>query len=191
MQPQSIPPQWTQYFDSRVSKTESCWLWKLCVSTDGYGRVRVGNTATGRHLTTTHRHSWTLCYGPIPDGLFVLHRCDVRACVRPDHLFVGTQADNMHDMIAKGREGARTHPERQIRGNAHWTRQHPEQIRGELNGRARLTAADVVAIRASDGGLERAHMERLAIRYAVSLSTIKHVLYRHTWKHLPNSPAIC
>lgn len=77
---------------------EGCWEW-TGATTWGYGEVnRQG--ISGRRV---HRLAWEFAYGPIPDGLMVLHRCDNRSCVRPDHLFLGTAADNMHDMIAKGR----------------------------------------------------------------------------------------
>ncbi len=76
-----------------------CWLWGAYCMTNGYGTFCPGN---GRRVLA-HRASFELYVAPIPEGLLVLHRCDVRCCVNPNHLFLGTQADNIHDMWAKGR----------------------------------------------------------------------------------------
>jgi hypothetical protein len=85
-------------FWSRVDKTDGCWLWTGWTSRFGYGRIKRDNREC-----LTHRVSWELTNGPIPDGMCVLHRCDVPACVRPDHLFLGTKTDNAADRTAKGR----------------------------------------------------------------------------------------
>ena len=85
-------------FWERVERTETCWPWTAAVNSAGYGMVgRDGG------LFLAHRIAFELTNGPIPDGLVVCHRCDTPRCCRPDHLFLGTQGDNLADMWAKGR----------------------------------------------------------------------------------------
>lgn len=91
-----LPEYW---FWPRVKKTATCWLWQGAMFGNGYGSC--AHWGEGRHLV--HRAAYRLLVGEIPDRLLVLHRCDVRNCVNPDHLFVGTHADNTRDMVAKGR----------------------------------------------------------------------------------------
>ena len=84
----------------KVDKTEDCWLWTLWKNDKGYGKY----APYGGEIRLAHRYAYELTFDAIPDGLFVLHRCDTPACVRPDHLFLGTHRDNMDDMVAKGRQ---------------------------------------------------------------------------------------
>lgn len=78
-----------------------CWEWQGSRTVQGYGRVRMPEKRGG--VIKAHRRAWELASGEIPDGLLVLHHCDNRPCVRPDHLFLGTAYDNMRDMSQKGR----------------------------------------------------------------------------------------
>jgi hypothetical protein len=90
-------------FWAKVLRSDGCWLWSACVDEHGYGSfVRLQEDGSHR-LEGAHRVAWELTHGPIPDGLRVCHHCDTPPCVRPDHLFLGTQADNMADMQRKGR----------------------------------------------------------------------------------------
>jgi len=85
-----------------------CWLWSGVILGNGYGQVRIDNKKW-----LAHRLSWSLHSGNVPRGLLVLHRCDVRACVNPHHLFLGTHRDNINDCVAKGRypnKGGETAP---------------------------------------------------------------------------------
>lgn len=87
-------------FWSKVEKLTSCWMWRAAIARDGYGKFQIGRSKTCR----AHRVAWELTNGPIPNGKQVLHRCDNPLCVRPDHLFLGTAADNMRDKTEKGRQ---------------------------------------------------------------------------------------
>jgi hypothetical protein len=109
-----------------------------------------------------HRVAWEVAYGPIPVGLFVLHRCDNRGCVRPEHLFLGTAADNTADMMAKGRH-----------------RVNPNPLRGTRHANAKLTDARVRTIRASPA----THTD-LARKYGVTKQVISAVRKGKTWKHV-------
>lgn len=87
-------------FWSKVNKTEGCWLWTGAVA-NRYGQFRPHRTEP----IQAHRFSYILSYGEISNDIKVLHECDVTLCVKPEHLFLGTQRDNVADMIAKGRAG--------------------------------------------------------------------------------------
>lgn len=90
-----LPPE--ERFWASVDKTETCWLWRGKL-TAGYGSMMVDGKAY-----RAHRWAYERFVGPIPEGLFACHKCDVRNCVNPDHIFIGTNADNVRDMVAKGR----------------------------------------------------------------------------------------
>lgn len=156
--PKSIPPTKEERFWTKVDKSGECWIWTGYVTRTGYGRC---NRAFGNGYA--HRAAWEFAHGAVPDGLFVCHHCDNPPCCNPEHLFIGTQTDNISDRDRKGRtargerSGYYTHPEAfeafrenraQMFGDDNPMRKHPERIaRGERNGHARLTEADVIRIR--------------------------------------------
>ena len=153
-------------FWTKVNKTDTCWLWTRSLTIHGYGKI--GETTTGRTLAA-HRVSWELEYGPIPEGMSILHKCDTPACVRPSHLFLGSQVENMKDMTQKGRR-------------------RKYDNKGELNPRARLTEADVIAARASYRAGVRVFI--LAANYGVSWSTMDHVVKGKHWKNVKEKPDV-
>lgn len=118
-----------------VRKSDGCWEWISRVrNSHGYGRMY----AYGRYQLA-HRVSWQLHFGAIPEGLCVLHHCDNRLCVRPDHLFLGTVADNNQDMREK---------DRQARGVKHGSATHPECVpKGDRHYRTRLSDTQVKQVR--------------------------------------------
>jgi hypothetical protein len=156
-------------FWAKVDRSGDCWTWKGA-TWQGYGRLGIN----GRSMKA-HRVSWEIANGPIPTGVEVCHRCDNPSCVRPDHLFLGTHAENIADMVSKGRvatgarSSARLHPER--------------RPRGEFHPFHRLTAADVLAIRTryAWGGITQA---ALASEYGVSEEHVRQIILRRKWAHL-------
>lgn len=92
----------SERFFKKIQKTDSCWLWKGHVKSNGYGVLSYSVNKKERKITA-HRLSWMIHHGEISDSLFVCHTCDVRNCVNPGHLFLGTAQDNILDCVKKGR----------------------------------------------------------------------------------------
>ena len=139
-------------FWERVDKTDSCWLWTGSTVQNGYGQVKI-NSKTHK----THRIAWFLAGNTIPEGHVIRHKCRSKNCLNPEHLETGTHAENVADRVRDG-----TNPY------------------GEKNHTAKLTAPQVLEIRARD----TEDKQRLAEEYRVTQVTISHIIHRHTWKHI-------
>jgi len=163
----AFPEEAIRFFWSRVEQTATCWNWHGSHIRAGYGHV---NHKSLPRRVMAHRFSWELHYGYPPGDLLVCHHCDNPPCVRPDHLFLGTLADNYHDCATKGR-----HPH----GSTHYLRLEPERVRGERNPAAKLTEAEVFAIRTRRAG--GARVRALAKEYGVSESLISAIFHGKVW----------
>lgn len=161
-----------------------CWLWVRRVMSNGY--CHIGNKLA-------HRVSYEAFIGPIAKGMLVCHRCDTRACVNPNHLYLGTHADNMRDMKDRGRAASgdanptRANPACLRRGDEHWTRRMPERRpHGEKNGSAKLTPENVRAIIAlSASGRSLASIAR---EFGVSPFPIRRIFSGRSWKNIERRP---
>jgi len=153
--PRSLTPK--ERFWSHVKKTDGCWLW-TATKAGAYGQT----TVQGRSVPA-HRHAWMIEHGAIPDGLLVLHKCDEPLCVRPEHLFLGSQSDNVRDAFNKGRMAQPNHG----------------QLIGERNGRAKLTSDQVRMVHAS-----KKSAYQLAREMGVSAGAIRHIRHGRNWRHL-------
>lgn len=146
----------TDRFWAQIDRSGNCWEWQSHVGkVDGYGRFGLAR----HHTVLAHRYAYELTYGAIPKGLHVCHRCDNRKCVRPDHLFLGDDWDNMGDCAAKDRI-------------AH----------GERSASARLTADQVRIIRQRRAA--GAKLEELACEFSVRRSTIADAVHGRTWRRV-------
>lgn len=149
---------WDKLLSRSIPEPNSgCLLWLGAICSGGYGWM--GLPGTGKTIAV-HRLSFTIHKGPIPNGLHVCHKCDVRTCVEPTHLWAGTNADNMADRNAKARARGGSRP-----GSQHYS--------------TTLTEADVLAIRASTD-TQRA----LAKRYGLHFGSINDIVRGRTWRHL-------
>ena len=154
-------------FWDHVAKGDGCWEWT------GSRRAGYGRAIVNQKSVRAHRRAWVLTNGPIPDGLFVLHKCDNPPCVRPDHLFLGTQLDNRRDAVAKGRQAS---------GANHASHLHPELRQGTNNGNAKLTEEIVREIRLME--MMRGDLSRMARRYSVSKTVIWKAYRGKSWRHI-------
>jgi hypothetical protein len=130
-----------------------CWNW-LASTSKGYGQIMVGQKPQ-----RAHRVSFEIFHGPIPNDLHVCHRCDNKLCINPSHLFLGTNADNTADKVSKNRQ---------------------HRLRGIAHGGAKLTDADVLAIRARIG----APAPEVGRLYGVGPEAILAIWHRRNWKHI-------
>ncbi len=150
-----------------------CWLWIAGTSLNGYGCFH----ARRSHPEYAHRVAWILNHGPIPHGLCVLHKCDVRACVRPDHLFLGTRRDNSHDARAKGRLGPQCDTFRKMWAN------RPRELAEDWQYNVKLNAEAVREIR-STYQFRKITLSHFAKKFGVSYQTIHEVVTFQTWRHV-------
>jgi hypothetical protein len=152
-------------FWERVDRSGDCWIWTAYKNKQGYGQFQADGKMIG-----THVFSWKLHNGPVPNGLFVCHTCDNPSCVNPNHLFLGTPAENAHDRDIKGRQVSGT------LGKA-------SKLRGEKNVAAKLTRVAVNEIRSKYRRYDRGgySMHFFAAKYGVSISVIYKVLKNKTW----------
>ena len=141
-------------FREQVDDRHSCWLWTGKLTNTGYASFNA--TYEGQTFWKAHRFAYRVFKGPIPKGMCVLHTCDNRFCVNPDHLHLGTPADNAKQRESRGRG---TH--------------------GELNGRAKITEQDVRDIRNSTESCSE-----LARRYGLHDSHIGRIRTREKWAHV-------
>lgn len=139
--------------NSTPEPNTGCLLWTGSTNQWGYGRTHI----KGLPERGAHRIAYSIKNGPIPGGTLVLHRCDVPACVNPDHLFLGSAMDNMRDMVRKGRNA---------------------DTRGEKSPTAKLTWSAVAEIRTAAG---HTTISALARRFGVCRRTIRFALRGDTW----------
>ncbi|MCI0528030.1 MAG: HNH endonuclease [Nitrospira sp.] len=140
-------------FWERVNKNDACWIWEGSVDKNGYGQIWINSK---KRNDRAHRVSFELNIGVIPDGMFVLHKCDNPPCVNPDHLFLGTVQDNVDDMIGK----------------------HRQRYRG---GITKLTSNQVLMARKLSGHISHRSISRM---FGVSHDTIDRIVRGSGWRVL-------
>ena len=142
-----------KYVDKKSN--DKCWNWTGCCDKDGYGHIGVNGK-----LIRSHRFSWILKNGTVPDEIYVLHKCDNPKCVNPSHLFLGTQQDNIKDKIYKNR-----------------------QAKGEKNGSSKLTVNQVKQIRhlCREGQLTQVKIGKI---FHINQTTVSRICTIKNWRHI-------
>jgi hypothetical protein len=171
----------SERFWSKVSKTPACWTWTGSPSSRGYGFFAIKH---GQKIYA-HRYAYELSKGAIKTGMNVCHSCDNRLCVRPSHLFMGTQKDNIQDAVSKGRmaSGERNARRKDFLAKPRVARIEPtnKKARGESHGNAKITAADVTKMRSM---AKQFTHQILAKRFGISQSAVTMILARKRWAHI-------
>jgi hypothetical protein len=147
-------------FWSWVEKTDGCWIWTGFRDHNNRGSFVPGSQRQGVPKWQTHRFAWFITFGVIPIGLSVLHKCDNPPCCRPDHLFIGTQKDNMQDALKKGRT-----------------------LRGDNCPWAKLTAEQVILMRRRYRS-EYISYTDLAKDFGIHPTTVGEIMRRKKWAHV-------
>lgn len=164
---------------------DECWLWRASRKGD-YGQFHLKGKSC-----LAHRIAYLFTHGRLSEDKNVCHECDTPLCCNPKHLFEGTQLENKHDCIAKGRmrvasgeeHGLRKHPDRRARGADHGSQTQPDRIpRGERHGNAKLSDAIVIAIRQAHA--QGVPQNELAKTYQLSGAAISLVVRRKRWTHV-------
>lgn len=148
----------SRLFSNCLLSKSGCIEWQGCVIR-GYGQIRVRKPKN--KLFLTHRLSWSLKHGEIPEGIDVCHKCDNPKCINTDHLFLGTRSENMKDMVSKGRQG---------------------NTRGERSGMAKLDTQAVVEIKKLC--LSGVTQAVVASRYGVHPAHVSRIFSNKRWSHL-------
>lgn len=143
-------------WDRSFRVTPGCWEWNLYKVPRGYGMFAVKS-----HMYSAHRVSWMIYNGTIPDNMHICHRCDNPSCVNPDHLWLGTNKDNVDDSVRKGRRFSAA---------------------GSLNGFSKLTENDVIRIRAARAS--GATCKYIAGKFNINLMYVYDIINRRCWKHI-------
>ena len=152
-----------------VEEKKGCWIWKGTIGKDGYGKCGTFNE------TWAHRVSFRIFKGKIPKGKCVLHACDKPICVKPDHLFIGTQQDNIRDKVRKNR---------QAKVLTHGSVTHPEIVRkGSNHHKSKVDEETVLKIRKEHDGKHGIGVY-LSNKYGLSQSQICCIVKRRGWKHV-------
>lgn len=186
--PKQLTERQKRNFEAKIDKSGDCHIWTALRSRGGYGQLTLGRGI----VTKAHRVAYLLYNGPIPDGAWVLHKCDNPPCCNPDHLWLGDAKDNARDRESKGRgnqpkgvlNGRSTMPWRTARGDRSGARMRPEKLaRGEKSPSAKLTDGMVRRIRERYATGAYSFVS-LGLEFNVSRTAAGHAATFKSWKHI-------